>query len=111
MFQIHSKKHIVENHPTNLKCKLCEQIFTKSNDIERQIKSSHGKSEKYECDQCEKTFVLKLRLNKNVAMHTASGTKGCSFWNNNKFCPYELGCMFAHKKSGMCKYGINIWNS
>ena len=40
-----------------------------------------------------------------MRIHCSSEIKGCHYFNNDKECPYaNMGCMFPHQLSGMCKY-------
>ena len=72
------------------------------------IKAYHETIGNYKCDQCDKTFVLKWRLNKHLENHASLTTKKCHYYNNKKKCPYEdIGCMFDHVLSTMCLYGKN----
>ena len=53
-----------------------------------------------------KSVFVKWRLKKHMNIHSSPDVQACHFFNNNKTCPYEdLGCMFAHMVSGMCKFG------
>ena len=37
--------------------------------------------------------------------HSIKTTRNCHYFNNCKLCPYEeIGCMFQHRKSVMCKH-------
>ena len=88
-----------------VKCKVCEEAFTKNSDLELHLKNVHEEKENHECDKCGKTFVLKWRLKKHMGIHDSPELKGCHYFNNNKKCPYEsIGCMFSHQFSGLCKY-------
>ena len=99
------KKHIKEKHPVEVNCKVCEEVFKKNSDLEVHLKTFHGEKENHECDQCGKTFVLKWRLKKHMGIHNSAEIKGCHYFNNDKKCPYEnIGCMFSHQLSGLCKY-------
>ena len=47
--------------PTRLnrvKCGLCEESFEKNFDLEAHVRRSHDSFEKFECDNCGKTFVF-----------------------------------------------------
>ena len=48
---------------------------------------------------------MKWRLLKHKSIHDSDKNRPCHYYNNNKVCPFEeLGCKFAHKISGECKY-------
>ena len=50
-------------------------------------------------------FFLNWRLKKHEALHTSQITRNCHYFNNNKRCPFDdLGCMFAHRESDICKF-------
>ena len=89
-----------------IKCKLCDDAFDRNSELETHIKNEHDSIEKFECDQCAKSFVLEWRLNKHQEIHKEPNTKRCHYYNNQKYCPFEeIGCMFEHSYSGICKYG------
>jgi hypothetical protein len=74
-------------------------------ELEVHIKSKHKEKECHECDDCGKVFVLKWRLKKHMSLHLSVDVQPCHYFTNNKTCPFEdLGCMFAHKVSGFCKF-------
>ena len=72
------KVHIKASHPQTIKCKLCEETFGQNSDLERHIKEEHEPNGKYECDKCDKTFVLRWRLGKHQESHASSKTKKVS---------------------------------
>ena len=77
----------------------------KNCELEVHIKNQHEVKE-YTCDFCDKTFVLQWRLLKHQENHTNPTWKKCHYFNNEKDCPYEeIGCMFAHEASEICKFG------
>ena len=99
------KKHIKNKHPAEINCTKCEETFPKYSDLEEHIKNIHLEKDKYKCDECGKSFVLKWRLKKHLTIHSDQDIKGCHYFNNQKTCPFEtLGCMFAHKLMGECKF-------
>ena len=99
------KQHIAESHRFRIKCKLCEQLFSKRCELEVHIQYEHEAAEIFQCEDCDKTFVLKWRLTKHRKNHTSTEIKKCHYFNNNIACPFdELGCMFAHELSLMCKF-------
>ena len=58
---------------------------------------AHQAEKKFNCDVCDKSFVLEWRYKKHVSMHTDMNVKSCHFFKNRIKCPYELiGCMFKH---------------
>lgn len=99
------KMHLIYDHEQKVKCNKCEETFERNCDLEEHIGTKHETTEKYDCDQCEKTFVLEWRRNKHREGHDTV-IKKCHYYNNKKRCPFEkLGCMFGHMYSGPCKYG------
>ena len=98
-------------HPRKIICKLCDETFKENCDLEEHINLHHGSTEKFDCKDCGKTFVLKWRLQKHEENHINSNIKKCHYFNNNKDCPYEkIGCMFAHSPSEMCIHGKSCKN-
>ena len=100
-------KHKTKEHSQKLKCRSCGKKFEKMSDLETHINSSHQSTEKrFECELCDKKFVLKWRLNKHQRIHTKQNNRKCHYFNNDKPCPFEeLGCMFEHSFSKQCKFG------
>jgi DNA-directed RNA polymerase subunit RPC12/RpoP len=74
--------------------------------LEIHIQTYHDTARDFECDRCGKKFILKWRLKKHQRSHENQSNKKCHYFNNKKVCPFEnLGCMFDHVPSGICKYG------
>ena len=91
------REHNKKDHPHQVKCTICDEVFKKRSDLETHISSHHESSEKYECKQCDTKFVLKWRLNKHQKIHEKQKNVKCHYFNNGKACPFEdLGCMFEH---------------
>ena len=100
------KMHNQTNHAPQIKCESCDEIFEKNCDLEYHIERSHKFVEKFECEKCCKTFVLKWRFKKHQENHTNQSIRKCHYFNNQKCCPFEIiGCMFLHTLSDKCKYG------
>ena len=99
------KKHNKKKHQAGEGEKLCNHCDTKFNencDLELHLKT-HLEAEIFICEVCEKTFVSKWRLRKHVSGH--QGKIFCHYFNNRKSCPYEeLGCMFQHEDSPICRF-------
>ena len=56
------KKHKLEIHQTKIKCNDCDKEFTKNCELEVHVINEHQSVQKFQCDLCDKTFVLKWRL-------------------------------------------------
>ena len=81
------KRHEKIKH-NQINCKSCEKVFFKNSDLEIHLEQEH-KAEKFKCEQCEKMFVLKWRLNKHEKIHSSENVKRCQYFNNEKICPFE----------------------
>ena len=100
------KRHLASNHPTKIDCKLCAKIFYKNHDLEVHLKTAHKTKELYNCDKCDKQFLLKWRMKKHQNNHENTTLRRCHYYNNKLTCPFEeMGCMFAHEVSDLCKFG------
>ena len=105
------KKHLIEKHPSRIKCNVCETSFDKNSDLEVHIKMCHESIAQHPCDLCGKTFVMKWRLNKHIEAHRNKSQKHCHYFNNDKSCPFEeIGCKFRHQNSDKCIFGEKCKN-
>ena len=99
------KKHKKKEHIIRIsdkKCSHCDATFVENCELELHLKTHTG-AESFECEQCEKSFATKWRLRKHVTGH--EGKIFCHYFNNKKNCPFEeLGCMFQHAESAICKF-------
>ena len=96
------KKHILAVHPKSFACRICDNCFETSIDLEVHL-NSHNIPKQFKCDVCEKTFHMNWRMEKHKDQHKLDVVKFCHFFNNNKFCSYEeLGCMFKHTQAPLC---------
>ena len=103
--------HVKKMHPQKMKCRLCEETFDENIKLERHISLHHESTEKFDCNECGKSFVLKWRLTKHKENHANLDVKKCHYFNNSKDCPFEkMGCMFAHSPSVKCFHGKNCNN-
>ena len=95
-----------EIHRPKFECKICEEIFGQNCKLEVHLKEKHNEIEMFNCEKCKKKFVLKWRLTKHQEIHYNPKVIKCHYFNNNKCCPFEeIGCMFEHAYSSMCKFG------
>ena len=107
-----AKKHNLETHPQQIKCKNCDKVFKKNCELELHVRSQHERVNEFKCDVCDKCFVLKWRLLKHQHNHLEHGRKKCHYFNNGKICPFDdIGCMFAHEQSELCKYDAACRNN
>ena len=58
------------------------------------------------CDVCAKTFKYEDLRKKHMLITHENFRIYCHFFNNGKTCPYNEDCVFLHKDSTVCKYGI-----
>ena len=76
------------------------KIFSKNNELE----SEHEEIEKFHCEDCDLTFVLKWHLEEHKMMHIEEATF-CHYFDINKKCPYsDIGCMFKHESAPNCNF-------
>ena len=88
----------------SMKCKECNDEFTRNCDLEAHLEG-HKREKEFKCEVCGKGFYLNWRLRRHKEVHqTQSNARFCHYFNNSKPCPYEdIGCMFIHSKAGKCK--------
>lgn len=105
------KGHLQSKHPKKIQCQSCEQVFEKNCELEMHMKTKHEVKETFNCNKCGKKFLLKWRMKKHLENHSSQSVKRCHYYNNKKVCPYEeLGCMFEHAFSGICRFGESCLN-
>ena len=85
----------------NFKCDQCEKRF-RSEDQLSVHKSMHGK---FKCDKCEREFNIGGILEKHMTAVHGSIKLFCHYYNNEKDCPFDTQCLFAHEHSGDCRFG------
>ena len=69
---------------------------------------THGIEKPFECDICNKTFLLKWRLKKHSLIHTER-TKKCHFFLSKTPCPFSaIGCKFAHENEANEEHIENV---
>ena len=74
----------IEKSVNLMGCNVCQRRFNRHVDLENHIRSSHAKHQVYQCDQCEKSFVLRWRLKKHMNLHTKKNIQPCHYFSNNK---------------------------
>ena len=78
------------------KCKVCKETFSRNCELENHMVNIHASEKTHGCETIGKTFVLKWRLEKHLAIHEES-VKTCKFFKEGKECPFEdIGCKFSH---------------
>ena len=86
---------------TIFKCDECGKTFRNQNQLDLHEKQH----EKFECEECEMEYNFESLLEKhNEAVH-GSMKIFCHYFNNDKDCPFDDKCIFAHEESPKCKYG------
>ena len=97
------KVHTKEEHGKEIKCNICDEKFDQTFKLENHLKEHEV--ETFKCDECGKTFYLKWRLAKHKTIHETINVRFCHYFNNDKLCPFEeIGCMFLHAKSELCRF-------
>ena len=90
------KNRFNSDNTLDIKCKLCEESFDTFVDLENHIEVCHEKHNVFQCDKCEKGFVLKWRLKKHMRLHAETNIKPCHYFNNDRNCPFKnLDASFA----------------
>ena len=82
-----STKNLKKHHigSSGVKCKVCGNSFAKNSDLELNIKNIHKEAEIYDCDKCDKKFLLKWRLKKHIDIHSdRENLRFCHYFNNGK---------------------------
>ena len=100
-----TKNRSRKSSASTVNCNLYERSFGKNCDLETHINDNHEKHDEFDCDQCDKMFVSKWRLQKHTKIHSDKKQRNCHYFNNGKNCPFEmLGCKFLHILSNKGKF-------
>ena len=84
----------------NFKCDECDKTFRSEN----QLTIHQKKHETFECEECGNDYNFEGLLEKhNEAVH-GSMKIFCHYYNNEKECPFDDQCIFAHEDSPECKF-------
>ena len=97
--KIHNKTH--RPNISSFKYEICEKLFDENWKMMAHKKTHHGNS----CDKCEKTFRNENILKKHKQISHENVRLYCTFFNNDKECPFAEECIFLHEKAGICRYG------
>jgi hypothetical protein len=85
----------------NFKCDVCDKSFKSESQLNLHIKK-HGK---FECEECDREYKIEGLLEKHVEVVHGSMKIFCHYLNNDRDCPFEDQCIFAHEDSPECKFG------
>ena len=92
------KKSCVDDE---FKCEKCDKSYKSENDLIIH-KQTHGN---FECDKCECKFDVTGELGKHKSAVHEKIKIFCHYYNNDKECPFESKCIFAHEDSPECRFG------
>jgi len=85
----------------NFKCEECGKTFRSENQLDIHKK----KHIRFECEDCECEYRYEGLLEKhNQAVHR-NVKIFCHYFNNDKDCPFDDQCIFAHDEAPACKFG------
>ena len=95
------KKHR-ESCKGTFECEDCDKCFKDEVSLENHVKRVHRK---FECDECDNVYEYEGNLEKHMEAVHEDVVLFCHYYNNNKECPYDNECIFAHEESEQCKFG------
>lgn len=94
-------KNDAESCVDGFKCDRCDKSYTTENDLtEHQL--THGN---FKCEKCENKYDITGQLEKHVSAVHGEFKLFCHYYNNDKECPFEGRCIFAHEESPDCRFG------
>ena len=85
----------------NFECDECAKTFKS----EKQLSIHSKRHEKFPCEECDCEFNYEGLLEKHAQAVHGSMTIFCHYFNNDKECPYDDQCIYAHDESPVCKFG------
>lgn len=117
-------KHVGEhNQKTEFPCNKCDRVFRKQNHLNSHITYTHLDEFPYQCDQCDKGFVIKENYDAHLLSHTkpdvlpykcgkcekSFANKKHLYYHNFKHTP--LGSFSAKYKTHRCKICLRTFES
>ena len=124
------EQELTKPKKNKFQCIKCNLKFESTRELEKHKKSSSACQAKFECDQCDLTYTSEMQLNRHKKKHGEFPCEKCDreynfegvlekhidvvhksmkifchFYNNNKECPYEEQCIYAHEESNDCMFG------
>ena len=124
-------ENIIQKQKTfQFKCALCKKKFGNINNLKDHKKNEACGKKSFECGECDKSYNTTDQLETHKKIHVKFGCEECDcefkfernllkhmeavhgnrilychFYNNDKDCPFDDECVFAHQDSPDCKYG------
>ena len=99
-FMKHKKCHM-SVLPGKSKCDDCDKTFNEKWKLNAHVKIH----KKFPCEKCEKVFEVKDIKEKHVKIAHEGWKIFCTFYNNDEDCPHEDKCIFLHEDSPICRFG------
>ena len=97
------KNHMINQHSGTYQCDVCNKQFKEEWKFSAHVRSH----KKYPCEHCEKSFPYESLKVKHVTAVHENLRIYCHFYNNQKECPFDEQCIFLHKQSEECKFGVS----
>ena len=86
---------------SNFKCDECGKTFRN----EKQLEVHEKQHQQFECDECDSEFSYEGLLERHIEAVHGDMKIFCHYFNNDKDCPFDDECIFAHEDSRACKFG------
>ena len=99
--ELHEHKNAEESCVDKFKCEHCGKSFESEENLTKHLKI-HGN---FKCDECDCKLDTAELLEKHVSAVHGKFKIFCHYFNNEKECPFEGLCIFAHEDSPDCKFG------
>ena len=124
------EKQLKKQKKSSFKCNTCSKKFESVKDLQKHKTEEAACQAKFKCDECEKTFKTEKQLSVHSKKHEKFPCEECDcefnfegllvkhsqavhesmkifchYFNNDKECPYDDQCIFAHEESPECKFG------
>ena len=98
---MHEHKKAAQSCGHEYKCENCDKSYESEKDLTLHQKT-HGN---FKCTKCDYEFDVPELLDKHVSAVHGKMKIFCHYFNNEKECPFEGSCIFAHDESPDCKFG------
>ena len=124
------EKQLENTKKGSFRCRKCKKKFDSLKELQKHKNDEKPCVHDFICEQCDKSYKSEMDLESHQKMHGTCGCENCEckfdtvgqlekhvsavhekvkifchYYNNDKECPFEGKCIFAHDESPDCRFG------